>query len=198
MAFNMFPYSNFHELNLDWIMNELKDFSGQLDEFRTRLDTIREGILADCKKYTDAAIEEKYGEFQQQYNQLVIDFGNFQKSINNTIATFQNQFDAYTDKTTAEVLSAKAYTDVAIQLNNETILEEISKQAISVRVLNPFTGERVSIQDMIDYLSNFHLTEAIKISTLVTRNNTVAQMIAYNATCADLVKNGANIIVDRS
>lgn len=198
MAFNMFPYSNFHELNLDWMLTELKDFSVQLDEFRTRLDTIREGILADCKEYTDAAIAEKYGEFQQQYNQLLIDFGNFQTSINNTIATFQNQFDAYTDKTTAEVLSAKAYTDVAIQLNNETILEEISKQAISVRVLNPFTGERVAIQDMVDYLSNFHLTDAIKISTLVNRNNTVAQMIAYNATCADLVKNGANIIVDRS
>ena len=197
MAFNMFPYSNMHELNLDWMLTELKDFSGQLDEFRTRLDTIREGILADCKTYTDAAIAEKYGEFQQQYNQLLIDFGNFQTSINNTIATFQNQFDAYTDKTTAEVLSAKAYTDVAIQLNNEKILEEISKQAISVRVLNPFTGERVAIQDMIDYLSNFHLTAAIKISTLADRNNTVAQMIAYNATCADLVKNGANIIVDR-
>lgn len=198
MAFNMFPYSNMHELNLDWILTELKDFSGQLDEFRTRLDTIRDGILADCKTYTDAAIAEKYGEFQQQYNQLVIDFGNFQKSINNTIATFQKQFDAYTEKTTAEVLSAKAYTDVAIELNNETILEEISKQAISVRVLNPFTGERVAIQDMIDYLSNFHLTEAIKISELVARNNTVAQMISYNATCADLVKNGANIIVNRS
>ena len=41
MAFNMFPYSNLHELNLDWILNELKNFSGQLEEFRTRLDTIR-------------------------------------------------------------------------------------------------------------------------------------------------------------
>ena len=71
MAFNMFPYSNLHELNLDWMLTELKDFSEQLDEFRTRLDTIREGILADCKAYTDEAIAEKYGEFQQQYNELV-------------------------------------------------------------------------------------------------------------------------------
>ena len=24
MAFNMFPYSNFHELNLDWILKEIQ------------------------------------------------------------------------------------------------------------------------------------------------------------------------------
>ena len=57
MAFNMFPYSNFHDLNLDWMLNELKDFSGQLDEFRTRLDTIREGILTEANGY----IKQSYG-----------------------------------------------------------------------------------------------------------------------------------------
>ena len=125
MAFNMFPYSNMHELNLDWMLTELKDFSGQLDEFRTRLDTIREGILADCKMYTDAAIAEKYGEFQQQYNQLIIQIDQFQSAVNNTLKGFQEQFDDYKEQTTAEVLSAKAYTDVAIEQNNDYLLEEI-------------------------------------------------------------------------
>lgn len=195
MAFNMFPYSNFHELNLDWILNELKDFSGQLEEFRIRLDTIREGILADSKEYTDAAIAEKYGEFQQQYNQLIIQIDQFQSAVNNTLQGFQEQFDDYKEYTTAEVLSAKAYTDVAIDQNNEYLLEEITKQSIGIKVLNPFTGERVPIQDMIDYLSDFHMQNAILVNTLAGRNNTVNQMKAYNASCSDLAVNGASIVV---
>ena len=195
MAFNMFPYSNFHELNLDWMLTELKDFSVQLDEFRTRLDTIREGILADCKEYTDAAIEEKYGEFQQQYNQLIIQIDQFQSAVNNTLQGFQEQFDDYKEQTTVEVLSAKAYTDVAIEQNNDYLLEEITKQSIGIKVLNPFTGERIPIQDMIDYLSDFHMQNAILVNTLVGRNNTVNQMIAYNSSCTDLAVNGASIVV---
>ena len=195
MAFNMFPYSNFHELNLDWILNELKDFSGQLEEFRIRLDTIREGILSDSKEYTDAAISEKYGEFQQQYNQLVIQIDQFQTAINNTLQGFQEQFDDYKEYTTAEVLSAKAYTDAAIEQNNEHLLDEITKQSIGIKVLNPFTGERIPIQDMIDYLSDFHMQNAILVNTLVGRNNTVNQMKAYNSSCTDLAMNGATIVV---
>ena len=194
MAFNMFPYSNLHELNLDWMLSELKDFSRQLDEFRTRLDTIREGILADCKEYTDAAIAEQYGVFQQQYNELVIQIDQFQSAVNNTLQGFQEQFDDYKEYTTAEVLSAKAYTDVAIEQNNEYLLEEITKQSIGIKVLNPFTGERVPIQNMIDYLADFHMQNAILVNTLVDRNNTVNQMISYNATCTDLAINGATIV----
>lgn len=195
MAFNMFPYSNLHELNLDWILNELKDFSGQLDEFRTRLDTIRAGILAESKAYTDAAISEKYGEFQQQYNELLTQVDQFQTAVNNTLKGFQEQFDDYKEQTTAEVLSAKAYTDSAIEQNNDYLFEEITKQTIGIKVLNPFTGERVSIQDMIDYLSDFHMENAIIVNTLVGRNNTVNQMVAYNASCTDLAINGDTIVV---
>ena len=108
---------------------------------------------------------------------------------------FQEQFDDYKEYTTAEVLSAKAYTDAAIEQNNVYLLDEIANQSIGIKVLNPFTGERVPIQNMIDYLSDFHMQNAILVNTLVGRNNTVNQMIAYNATCTDLSVNGATIVV---
>ena len=62
-------------------------------------------------------------------------------------------------------------------------------------MLNPFTGERIPIQDMINYLSDFHMQNAILVNTVVGRNNTVNQMIAYNASCTDLAINGATIVV---
>ena len=48
---------------------------------------------------------------------------------------------------------------------------------------------------MIDYLSDFHMQNAIIVNTLVGRNNTVNQMIAYNASCTDLAIDGATIVV---
>lgn len=194
MAFEQFPYSNFHDLNLDWILGQLKEFQAELTEFRVRLDTIREGVLADAKAYTDSAIDEKYGEFQQQYNALVIQIDQFQTAIDNTLKGFQDQFDQYKEQTTAEVLSAKAYTDAAIQQNNDYLLDEITKQTIGIKVLNPFTGAYVPIQDMINYLSDFHMQNTILVNTLIGRNNTVNQLIAYNMTCTDLAVDGASII----
>ena len=108
---------------------------------------------------------------------------------------FQDQFNDYKEQTTAEVLSAKAYTDAAIEQNNDYLLEEFTKQSIGIKVLNPFTGERIPIQDMINYLSNFHMQNSILVNTVVGRNNTVNQMVAYNASCTDLAINGATIVV---
>ena len=33
MIFDMFPYTNFHELNLDWILHELRKMSNKLDQY---------------------------------------------------------------------------------------------------------------------------------------------------------------------
>lgn len=179
-------------------MEYLSRLNDKLSETIDVVNAFSDTVFNLCKEYTDKAIQEAYGDFQRQYDSLVTTVNEFQTVVNNTLKGFQDQFDDYKDKTTAEVISAKAYTDVAIQQNNEYLLEQISEQVISVRVLNPFTGERVSIQDMIDYLSNFHMTDAIKVSTLGNRQNTVNQVVAYKSSCSDIVVNGANIFVDHS
>lgn len=172
--------------------------NNKLSEVIETVNAFSDTVFNLCKEYTDSAIAAQYGEFQKQYNELVSEVDQFQTVVNNTLKGFQDQFDDYKEKTTAEVISAKAYTDVSIQLNNEYILEQISQQVISVRVLNPFTGERVSIQDMIDYLSAFHMQDGIKVSTIGNRKNSVNQVVTYNASCSDIVVNGANIFVDHS
>lgn len=165
----------------------------KLTEVINTVNAFSDTVFQLCKEYTDNAIAEKYGEFQKQYNELVSTVDEFQTAVNNTLKGFQDQFDDYKEKTTAEVISAKAYTDVSIQLNNEYILEQISQQVISVRVLNPFTGERVSIQDMIDYLSAFHMEGSITINEIGTANKTVSQVVAFDADCSDIVINGKTI-----
>ena len=33
-----FPYSNFHEINLDWIINTVKSYGTQIDDLRSEID----------------------------------------------------------------------------------------------------------------------------------------------------------------
>lgn len=33
-----FPYSNFHELNLDWLINTVKSFSGIIDQMQNEIN----------------------------------------------------------------------------------------------------------------------------------------------------------------
>lgn len=41
MIYNEFPYSNFHELNLDWILEQLKEHGGDYDALRAELEDLK-------------------------------------------------------------------------------------------------------------------------------------------------------------
>ena len=56
-VFEQFPYSNFHDLNLDWVLNEIKSFAARLDGY--------EGDLADMQQQLNRFPEEFTEEFTQ-------------------------------------------------------------------------------------------------------------------------------------
>lgn len=44
MAFNQFPYSNFHELNLDWLLNKVKEIAAGMDDLETAFKALKEWV----------------------------------------------------------------------------------------------------------------------------------------------------------
>ena len=46
---NDFPYTDFHEINLDWILNKIK-------EFQERIDSFEDTVLKKANAYTDSEI----------------------------------------------------------------------------------------------------------------------------------------------
>lgn len=59
--FNKYPYTDFHELNLDWVLNMLKELDKEWDEFKV-LNTITiAGIWDISKNYPKYAIVEDSG-----------------------------------------------------------------------------------------------------------------------------------------
>lgn len=172
------------------VLCKLRDY---INEMGKRLDDYGEQVLAASKAYTDGEIAKSVKQYNQALQQLTNDYNEFADNVTGALRGFQNQMDSNFQRQDNEIAGGRAYTDTKISQNNEWLLEQISQQLISVTVLNPFTGERESIQDMIDYLSSLHMTDAITITGIDTAQRTVNKVISYNATCTQLVNNGKNI-----
>ena len=197
---NKYPYLDFHELNLDWVIAKITEFDKKLDNYE---DT----VLEKAKEYTDSAIQESYSS-------LVNEFNTFKNEVTTLISGLDSRYDEFVDTvndrmaiTDANVLAisrkvdlvlaeANAYTNQAIINNNDYIIDQTTKALETVSVLNYFTGARTSIQDMFDYLAQFHLQNAISVDTLIARAKTVNSLIAYNMTMTQLATNGATIITN--
>ena len=174
-----------------------QDAMGQIiaktNELVEQVNNFSDQVLDASKAYTDGEIEKSIQQYNQALEQLTSDYNQFVDNVTGTLQGFQNQMDENFQRQDNEIAGGRAYTDTKIAQNNDWLLEQISQQIISVTVLNPFTGERESIQDMVDYLSSLHMTEAIKVNGIVTANRTVNKVISYNTTCTQLINNGKNI-----
>ena len=197
---NKYPYLDFHELNLDWVIAKITEFDKKLDEYE---DT----VLAKAKEYTDSAIQESYSslvtefnEFKNEVTTLISDldsrYDEFVDTVNNRMTITDANVAAISRKVDLVLDEANAYTNQAIINNNDYIIDQTTKALETVTVLNYFTGARISIQDMFDYLAQFHLQNAISVNTLVARAKTVNELITYNMTMTQLATNGATIITN--
>lgn len=206
--FEQFPYSNFHELNLDWILRTLK-------ELNAKIASIEDTIFEKSKKYTDEQIKI----IQQELTGIEDEFNQFTKDINAQFATFRGEqnakFEEYKEYVNAqlalmeqEIRDAKAelttlvqqangYTDASIALLKMQLPDMISENVKNAKVYNLLTGAYVTIQAMFDFLCGFHAPDAITCGDAFARNNTNAQILAYNQTCQAFLANGKNIIIQR-
>ena len=190
MAFEQFPYTNFHELNLDWVLNEVKRVSEAVDKWSDE-------VLAAAKTYTDIKIaaeaersDQAILELKQSVETAIRDFQNV---VNGTLSGFQEQLRQQDMEIDANLVAARGYTNAQIAQNNEFLMEEISKGLIDLKVLNLFTGTYMTVQEMFDYLAAFHLTGAISVAQIGNAQRTVTTVVGYNATCTNIVINGYQI-----
>ena len=190
MAFEQFPYTNFHDLNLDWVLKEVKRVSEAVDKWSTE-------VLDAAKSYTDekvAAEAERANQANLELKQTVeTAIRDFQNVVNGTISGFQEQLRQQDAEIDANLVAARGYTNAQIAQNNEFLMDEISKGLIDLKVLNLFTGKYVTVQEMFDYLAAFHLTGAISVAQIGNAQRAVNTVVGYNATCTDIVVNGYQI-----
>ena len=204
--FENFPYTNFHELNLDWVIKTMK----ALDE---KVDSIEDRIYNKSKAYTD----EQIAILRNEFNSLEDEFIAFKSDVNKMFAAYTAKQDkAFTDykalvnaqidlleqeirdaKAELKTLLAQAnsYTDASMQMLLLKIPPIIGDQIRTALVYNLLTGKYVTIQAMFDYLCMFHAPDSLTCGDMLAKNNTCAQIIAYNKTCMEFTTSANNFVV---
>ena len=192
MAYNYeYPYTDPNRYNADWLLNKMKELEGRLD-----------GILEEALKLTKEYVDTRLSEYQAQIAQ-----------IRKEIKAVSDRTDELSEEIVRQVLRleglisdaerqaenlfiiANNRTDLQIERNNEYIFREIEDNILAnITVINYFTGERVSVQNMFDYLASFHLENAITYNGLRDKNLTYTELIAKRITYTELVKKGGILL----
>lgn len=166
MALNQIPYTNIHELNLDWILAKLKEFESRLEaiesyddqiaDLYSKIEDLKSAVLrlknsytalnARCTKLeddldrTNASMQQIYSDITTEISEII----NLYNALNGAIAGLR----AYNDTSNAVVLQeSKQYT-------RDRIAELLSwlEDPAQLYVINPWTGSIVTIQQFINYL----------------------------------------------
>ena len=193
--FNKYPYTDFHELNLDWILSKMR-------ELEEKVANIKEDILALAKAYTD----EQCAILQGNIDTLAADVNNFKIVINDKVDRLNAEVVARLDDLDQDVLDLYQYIDNQIVISNartdqaiinakDDIYEHMMTELGKIKVINYFTGELISVQEMFNYLASLHATDGITYTQLDGRNKTYSALAALNLTYTDIVMHGNTLIV---
>ena len=139
-----FPYSNFHDLNMDWIIKIAKDF---LDQYTTIQDTISSGLeqigdkteesltsLEEKKDALEASLNQWYDTHSEDIeNQLASALADLTQEINRQINYINSQIDAKAETTLA-----------SIPADYSALASQVSSIALSMRS-NPVIGTSFTV-----------------------------------------------------
>lgn len=158
-----------------------------LEEYQSTLD--------EAKAYTDTQINALNSSIQTYVNDLIANINQNLESIESEIAANKAETDSKFSEVNNEFGKIYSQINTAIENNNEYLIEEISKNlGNQLLVTNFFTGQRVTVQNMFDYLANLHVENGITYTTLADRNYTYNELTALNITYSQMVING-NILI---
>lgn len=192
MAYNYeYPYTDPNRYNADWLLNKMKELEGRLD-----------GILEEALKLTKEYVDTRLSYYQAQIVQIRKEIQAVSDRTDELSAEMVQQVirleglisDAEREAESLFII-ANNRTDLQIERNNEYIFREIEDNILAnITVINYFTGERVTVQDMFDYLASLHLENAITYNGLRDKNLTYTELKAKSITYTELVKNGAILL----
>lgn len=192
MAYNYeYPYTDPNRYNADWLINKMKELEARLD-----------GILEEALKLTKEYVDTRLSEYQAQIAQIRKEIQAVSDRTDELSAEMVQQVmrleglisDAEREAESLFII-ANNRTDLQIEQNNEYIFREIEDNILAnITVINYFTGEKTTVQDMFDYLASLHLENAITYNGLRDKNLTYNELIAKRITYTELVKNGAIVL----
>ena len=191
---NEYPYTDFHELNLDWLLKEVSTIEQRIDALH---DQLKQELTTELKAYVDSEIASLSNAFDELSNkfdllddhvdELDAAFASFTTYVNNEIAGFKRYIDD-------QITSTNLRTDLMIASNNQFLIETMAEQLRNMTVLDFFNGQYVTVQEMFNELAKLHLNDAIAYNVITARGYTYGSIEALNLTYGDIVNHGNTLL----
>lgn len=193
--FDKYPYTDFHELNLDFVLKALKEMDAKLDQIK---EEAIEAATENAKEYINGLL----GGFLAEFEQLKSDFA----ALNLNVSSLNTQFNNFVNYVNNEIQQIKDTVDANYEAVNNSVDQKITDakneifnnlatELSNIKVINFFTGDNVSIQDMFNYLSMLHVSDSIDYDTMALRAKTYTQLVALNINYTNLAMHGNTLYV---
>lgn len=199
---NQFPYSDFHELNLDWLIKITKDNQEKITYLTEEFAKIELLTEEQIQAMIDASIALNNVDLYQRINNVKVTLEQEIASLNEDITA---RYKAYTD---AQIALQKIYIDnqdifydnLAKNYADHALLEANSytdNQVLNyTMMINPITGVyedvRLVVNDIVTY---FHTEGSLTAGEYDALDLTAAAYDAYELTAYDYDFNGKNLLV---
>ena len=193
--FPIYPYTDLNNINLDFILRRMKALEGQLQ-------IIKQEAIEAATENAKAYVDEQLNSFYAEFDALKLQFAN----VSNQVSTLTNSFNAFVNYVDGEIANIRATLDADIQgvlsstdqkiadAKNE-IYENLATELAKIKVINYFTGEKISVQDMFNYLAMLHVSDSIDYDTMALRAKTYSQLALLNITFTNLAMHGNTVYV---
>lgn len=136
MALNQIPYTNVHELNLDWVLTKIQEFDNKIRQFQTVID--------EFSQYVDILqeLEPRVSTLENEYSQLRSNVTQLQNSLN-TLSNTVNSLDNALDQ---EKLT-RAAADADLQRQIDAIRDSLIDIAALERRIKIYVDQSIRASD---------------------------------------------------
>lgn len=188
---NQFPYSDFHELNLDWLIKQTKSSMDAIKTLQEQMAEIQTVTEEQVNKMINAAIAENntelYNRMVELKSEITSEYKSYVQSqialltvyIDNQDVFYDNKAKGYAEDALTE---AKEYTDTSVL--DYTMM------------INPITGVYEDVRNVVeDIIYYFHSDGSLTAGEYDALELTATVYDAYEMTAYDYDFNGKNILI---
>lgn len=192
-----YPYSDLTEVNLDYVLKQIKIFREELDNIETRVyNKVMEQVQPQIDDIRNE-VNTLSANFENFKTEVRKEIRTFEDAVNDQIANLDRRFVQLVNTVNSLVNDAKLYSDIQNENLYNRIVDDIGSGKIApgtAKVINYITGETMTVQQMFDYLCIFHLTNPLTYTQAALKGKTYNEVIALNLTYTDIIVNG-NVLI---